>query len=203
VDAIPVELRWEDDLPVLLTPRLVLRIAREDEGAKAHAYVVRNRAYMRPWEPSRAEWCFELPYWEQTVGLERDRARLGSSFRLRVLRCEDVSAYIGAVSLRDVEHGVNHSCQLGYSMDERHQGQGYMREAVAAAISFAFGELDLMRIEATYMPRNERSERLLKEFGFEREGLLRNMLMVDGKWEDHVVCSLLNPNWVGTWREDD
>jgi [ribosomal protein S5]-alanine N-acetyltransferase len=203
VDTIPVELGWEDELPVLLTPRLVLRIAREDEGAKAHEFVVRNRVYMRPWEPTRKEWFYELEYWQGAVGLERERALLGTAYRFRVLRCEDDSRFIGAVSLRDVQHGQNHSCQLGYSLDEKHQGQGYMREAVAAAISFAFGELDLMRIEATYMPRNERSERLLTDLGFEREGLLRNMLMVDGKWEDHVICSLLNPQWAGTWREDD
>ena len=43
------------------------------------------------------------------------------------------------------------------------------------------------------MPRNKRSERVLKRLGFAREGLAKSYLKIAGRWEDHVLTSLVNP----------
>jgi ribosomal-protein-alanine N-acetyltransferase len=47
---------------------------------------------------------------------------------------------------------------------------------------------------ANYMPENERSANLLKKLGFEREGFARSYLKIAGRWRDHVLNSLLNPD---------
>jgi ribosomal-protein-alanine N-acetyltransferase len=44
---------------------------------------------------------------------------------------------------------------------------------------------------ANHMPGNERSARLLKSLGFEEEGYAKEYLLINGKWEDHVLNSLL------------
>ncbi|KFN17466.1 hypothetical protein JM66_20365 [Aeromonas bestiarum] len=38
-----------------------------------------------------------------------------------------------------------------------------------------------------------RSGALLERLGFEREGLARDYLMINGRWEDHVLTARLNP----------
>lgn len=68
-----------------------------------------------------------------------------------------------------------------------------MSKVCEAAIEYAFGQLDLNRIMANYMPCNERSGGLLKKLGFSKEGLARKYLKINGRWEDHVLTSLLNP----------
>ena len=34
---------------------------------------------------------------------------------------------------------------------------------------------------------------LLERLGFEREGFAREYLMINGRWEDHILTSLINP----------
>lgn len=43
------------------------------------------------------------------------------------------------------------------------------------------------------MPANRRSGALLARLGFEQEGYARDYLMINGRWEDHVLTALLNP----------
>jgi ribosomal-protein-alanine N-acetyltransferase len=51
----------------------------------------------------------------------------------------------------------------------------------------------LHRVMASYRPDNARSGRLLENLGFEREGLAKAYLKIDGQWADHVLTSLVNP----------
>lgn len=46
---------------------------------------------------------------------------------------------------------------------------------------------------ASHLPRNLRSAALLASLGFEREGYARSYLRIDGKWEDMILSSLINP----------
>ncbi|MDG2718812.1 30S ribosomal protein S5 alanine N-acetyltransferase, partial [Vibrio parahaemolyticus] len=51
------------------------------------------------------------------------------------------------------------------------------------------------RIQAGYMPHNKRSEAVLEHVGFNREGYAKDYLLINGEWQDHVLTSLINPNW--------
>ena len=199
----------EAGLPTLHTPRLMLRIANPGEEGQIIQYLVRNRKHLEPWEPKRDRFYFTEEAW---IGApERDRAEAleGKAYRFRLLgRCDTPVAqyvqcgtsvaptiYIGTVSLRDINPWPTHSATIGYSLDYEYEGRGLMREAVAAVVRFAFEHLNLRRIEACYMPANDKSERLLQALGFQVEGLLQSSLEVNGKWEDHKICSLINQNW--------
>ena len=82
---------------------------------------------------------------------------------------------------------------VGYSIALEYQGQGVMCSLLMHVVEYAFTELGLNRVMANYMPRNERSQRLLDRVGFAKEGLARNYLCINGVWEDHVLTSILNP----------
>ena len=47
----------------------------------------------------------------------------------------------------------------------------------------------LSRVEAACIPDNDRSLGLLEKAGFVREGYARRYLMIDGRWQDHVLLS--------------
>ncbi len=70
-----------------------------------------------------------------------------------------------------------------------------MTEGLRAAIEFVFKKLNFHRVMANHLPENTRSEALLKRLGFEREGYAREYLFLNGAWRDHVLNSLVNPNW--------
>lgn len=99
---------------------------------------------------------------------------------------------IGIVSLSEIARGDFQSCWIGYYLDRAYNGRGYMTEAVTYAVGFAFKELGLHRIEAGVMPHNKASIRLLEKAGFEKEGIARENVRINGKWEDHQILSLIN-----------
>ena len=103
------------------------------------------------------------------------------------------SPILGWINLTNVVRGVFQACYMGYKLDRRMQGQGYMTEAARAVVDFAFDTLLLHRIMANYMPHNQRSAALLRRLGFTIEGVARDYLYIAGDWRDHVLTSLVNP----------
>lgn len=67
-----------------------------------------------------------------------------------------------------------------------------MIEALEVAIHYVFNELNMHRIMAAYIPTNQRSSLLLKRLGFVIEGYGRNYIQIDGRWQDHILISLIN-----------
>lgn len=176
------------------TPRLLLRVPGRGDAARMLAYVVENRAHLEPWEPARPESYYGLKFWRAEVAAAESEFARGTALRLVLLLREDPAGpVVGTANFRNVIRGAFQACTLGYSMDHRYQGQGLMGEALEAATGFLFRSWGLHRIMANYMPRNERSGRLLERIGFVREGYARDYLRIAGRWEDHVLTALVNP----------
>lgn len=106
----------------------------------------------------------------------------------------DSDRVIGTCTLFHLDR-THRRAEIGYALRRAHWGQGLASEAVATLIQFAFGTLDLHRLEADVDPRNKRSLRLLERLGFEREGHLRERYHVGGESQDAVLLGLLRPNW--------
>ena len=99
------------------------------------------------------------------------------------------------MAFSNIIRGPLQSCFLGYALAERRQGAGLMTEAVRLGIEYMFQEMHLHRISANYMPHNTASAAVLKRLGFTVEGYSRDYLQIDGRWQDHIVTSLINPDW--------
>ena len=194
----PPWLSLEDGLPVLQTPRLTMRLAQPGEVLKIVRYLQRNRGHLQPWEPLRDDYYFTRAAWEGAPERDQAEAREGTAYRFRLFLGQEIAAespYIGTISLRGIVPFPGYNATLGYSLDREYEGLGLMREGVEAVIRFGFEKLNLRRIEACFMPANTRSEKLLAALGFQIEGLLRSSLEVNGKWEDHRICSMINLKW--------
>ena len=85
--------------------------------------------------------------------------------------------------------------ELGYVLGRGYWGRGFMREALVAVISCAFGPYGLRRLEAEVDPLNQASSRLLQGLGFTREGQLRKRWVDKGVAHDTVIYGLLNDEW--------
>jgi ribosomal-protein-alanine N-acetyltransferase len=76
-----------------------------------------------------------------------------------------------------------------------------MQDAVATLLDHAFGTMRLHRVEAACIPGNARSIRVLEKAGFEREGLLRSYLRINGIWQDHYIYARIAGETRGGGRE--
>jgi ribosomal-protein-alanine N-acetyltransferase len=80
---------------------------------------------------------------------------------------------------------------------EEFKQQGFMKEAIAFVLKYGFQEMDLHRVEALVSPNNVPSLKLIKHFGFQEEGLLKEHYFIDGKFEDSLIFGLLKRNFQG------
>jgi ribosomal-protein-alanine N-acetyltransferase len=85
--------------------------------------------------------------------------------------------------------------EIGYLLGRAHWGAGYMQEAAAALVDYAFGTAGLRRLEAEIDPRNEASAKLLERVGFTKEGHLRERWDTKGEVSDSGLYGLLRSDW--------
>jgi len=167
-------------------------MANFGEGYKLAEYYKSNRAFLQPFYPTFTREDFDSRSWESTIPHIRSEYEAGRSWRLCLFRNQELC---GVANLTNISHSPRFSCTLGYSLGERFQSQGLMREALLEIVPAAFAHFHLHRIEANYMPRNERSGRTLAAAGFVQEGLAKQYLLINGVWEDHVLTAKINPAW--------
>lgn len=83
--------------------------------------------------------------------------------------------------------------ELGYFLRRDRWGQGFMSEALAAFLPFAFSTLALPEIRADVDPLNTASLRVLQKLGFEETHRAERTICIGGVWGDSVYLSLAAP----------
>jgi len=188
--------RRGDELPVLLTPRLRLFIAGPQDAERCVSFNRENAEFLAPWEPRISPRAFE----PQAQGELRSRAvaaaLAGTSYSFAIAGGQEETGapFLGWCTLDNVVRGVFQAAHLGYKLDRRAQGHGYMTEALTALIDYAFNVLLLHRVMANYMPHNQRSAAVLRRLGFRVEGAAKQYLYIAGEWRDHTLTAKINPS---------
>jgi [ribosomal protein S5]-alanine N-acetyltransferase len=177
------------------TDRLLLRSARQGDAPSIASYYRENREHLAPWEPLRPDSFFTDAFWQSQITRDLVEEDAERQVRFFLFDRTEPDRIVGMANFSQIVRGVFHGCVLGYSVAARAEGRGYMREALAGAIEYLFRDLRLHRIGANYMPHNVRSGRLLRSLGFVVEGYARDYLYIAGRWEDHVLTGLTNPDW--------
>lgn len=86
--------------------------------------------------------------------------------------------------------------ELGIAIQDKTQwSQGYGTEAVRLVLAYAFRDLKLNRVELTTDEENHRAIRCYEKVGFVREGLLREHRLIDRKYGNTIVMSVLRDEW--------
>lgn len=179
----------EDKVPVIKTERLILTLPDETFVPQMVAYVKENREHLARWEPAHSENYFTEIFWYEQLRASHREFMEGHSLKLVLLLNGQI---IGGCNFTNIVRRAFQACYMGYSIDYRHEGKGLMYEAAKAAIDYVFDEMKLHRIMANYIPTNERSGKLLRKLGFTVEGYARDYLLIDGRWQDHIMTSLTN-----------
>ncbi|WP_414575444.1 GNAT family N-acetyltransferase [Anabaena sp. CCY 9402-a] len=185
----------KSELPIIISDRLLLRIGIQEEIPKILKYFMGNKNFLTPFYPTWADHFFTDEYWEYQLENNFLEFIHDQSLKLFIFPKTQPTEVIGTINFNNFVRGAAHFCHVGYSLAEAAQGKGYMTEGLRAATEYVFQELDFHRIMANYMPHNQRSGNVLKRLGFIVEGYARDYLLINGKWQDHILTSLINPDW--------
>jgi ribosomal-protein-alanine N-acetyltransferase len=182
------------DLPELATPRLRLLHVRPAMARAFGEFMVRNADHLQRWDPPRPIDVGTAAHWRPQLSAAVREFRAGASLRWALFDAEPrrQAPLLGRVNFTQIFRGPFQSCVLGYQLDASAQGKGLMYEALRAALQDLFSIRGMHRVQAAFVPENERSARLLDRLGFERIGIARKYLFINGAWRDHILTALIN-----------
>ena len=172
-------------MPTLETPRLILRRIAMSDAKDIFAYscdeeVARHVLWSAQKDISEAqEYC---------------------RFMMRKYRYDEPSSWgiiekktgklVGTIGFMDYNED-NATVEVGYSLARWLWNGGYMTEALARVIDYAFENMDFNRIEAQHELANPSSGRVMEKCGMRKEGELRQRLYNKGKYVDVALYAIL------------
>jgi ribosomal-protein-alanine N-acetyltransferase len=188
-------MKERSEIPVIKTERLLLTLPPGEAAPRMLVHLEENRQHLMRWTPPAPPDYYTEDFWRERFRSAREAFKRGQSMSLVLFPRQDPKGpVLGICNFSNIVRGPFQACYLGYHLDYRAEGRGMMREALAAALRYAFESLRLHRIMANYLPVNERSGWLLRRLGFVVEGYARDYLLIEDRWQDHVLTSLTNPN---------
>ena len=177
----------------LETKRLTLSVFKPSACGAVTDYLVRNRAFHKKYSQMHKERYFTVA--EQKLFLKSDLHMYNRNEMVPfwITKTGEPERIIGRISFYSIIGGSMNTCYVGYHIDEKCRGQGYMREALEAGCAFMFRYYKLHRIEADIIPTNEKSRNCVINCGFEKMGYNIRFMEIDGTYQDHEMYVLLNP----------
>ncbi len=177
----------QGQLPV--TDDVHLRLLDEADARELHALVETNRAHLARWLPWAAGQTFD----DTLDFIRRTRSQLSENdgFQAAIVLDGGIVGMVGYVS---VDWG-NRSTRIGYWLDEARQGRGTMAAAVRLLVDHALTTWQLNRVEIRAATENRRSRAIPERLGFNQEGTLRQAELVDSRYLDSVLYSMLAADW--------
>ncbi|MBN9071468.1 MAG: GNAT family N-acetyltransferase [Rhizobiales bacterium] len=171
--------------------RVTLRLPERGDYQEWARLRGNSRAFLEPWEPRWAPDELDRSGWRHRVSRYREDFAQGTAIPLLIF--ENIGGKLaGGITLGNIRYGVAQSGQIGYWIGESFAGKGMMLESVRLVLRHAFDTMRLHRVEAACIPDNARSIRVLEKAGFQREGLLRSYLLINGAWQDHYLYAIIS-----------
>ncbi len=169
-----------------------VRTFQEKDAQSLTGLVSRNKYFWSTYEPlQRPEYyTIDAQYKKIQESLYLMSSKREYTFGIYELGTNNL---IGHISLYAIKRLPYSSAFVGYAMDEIYVGKGIVTEAVELVVQFAFEQIGLHRVEAYVSTENSASIRVLEKSGFQQEGLLRQLLYINGQWVDHYMYARLEP----------
>jgi len=171
--------------PVLQTPRLILGELEESHAEALHAI----------WTDSRVlEYLVLDPFTELTqtkemIALLQGLFAASQGIRWVLIHKPD-GKILGTCGFHKWSR-EHHRAEMGYELASHAWRQGFMSEALEAALEYGFTEMECNRVEALVTLGNQGSRGILEKKGFTLEGTLRQYEWARGKFQDQWIFSLL------------
>ncbi|WP_182200589.1 GNAT family N-acetyltransferase [Paraliobacillus salinarum] len=153
------------------TERLIIRSPRPGDGKDVYQAIRASKEQLKQWLPfaqkDQTEEETEVNIREAYINfIKREDLRL-------LVFAKETGAFIASSGLHRINWDVPRF-EIGYWIDTRYSGKGYMTEAVRGICDFAFYELGANRIEICCDEQNIKSRAIPERLGFKQEGLFIN-----------------------------
>ncbi len=101
---------------------------------------------------------------------------------------------IGELKFRNIRW-FNRKAELSIILKKEEQNKGTGTEVIKTVIEYAFFKMNLHRLEAEVIETNAASRKLVENFGFKKEGVLREAKFQNGKFINIYRYGLLRSEY--------
>lgn len=157
------------------------RFSHDADQAKYEA-IIASREHLLPWLP----WArfYDNPkqmeeFTESQIKAFDDGEKIGYDIFYDGI-------FAGSIDLHDVSE-ENRSAEIGYWLSFDQTGKGIMTKVTSAITGYAFNELNFHRITILAATKNTASCAIPERLGFDREGTLRDAIILDNIYYDEAV----------------
>jgi ribosomal-protein-serine acetyltransferase len=102
----------------------------------------------------------------------------------------ETGEFLGGAGLNFINTAYEHA-NLGYWVRKTHHGKGVATAAARLVAWFGFEELRLRRMELLIQSSNTGSIRVAEKLGAQKEGLMRDKVVIRGEAQDSIMYSLV------------
>ncbi|WP_347549719.1 GNAT family N-acetyltransferase [Pseudalkalibacillus hwajinpoensis] len=151
--------------------RLILRMPQPGDGKVVNHAIRSSINELKPW----LGFAREVPTVEETEINTRDahiKFLKRESLRFLIF-LKETNEFVGSTGFHNIDWEIP-KLEIGYWIDTRFSGNGYMTEAVDVLTDFAKNELGCRRIEIRCDRENDKSRSVPERIGYQLEGILRN-----------------------------
>jgi len=174
----------------LTGPRVYIRPPNVWDRKQWVALRAESKDFLVPWEPYWPADATTKSAFKRRLKQQRRDWQLGRNYGFYIFD-NQTNQLLGGITMGNVRYGVVQGANIGYWIGAPYVRQGYMAETIQLILEFAFQHLNLHRIEAACLAHNEASRKLLIKSGFQEEGVAREYLCINSRWQDHVTYSIL------------
>lgn len=153
------------------TARLVIRKPLPGDGKVVYDAMQASLTELKAWMPWAHQKQTEEDV-EANIRAAHAKFLTREDLRLHIFN-KDTGEFIGASGLHRMNWEIP-KFEIGYWIDTRQSGKGYMTEAAEAISNFAFNSLHAKRVEIRCDEKNDRSRAIPERLGFTLEGILKN-----------------------------
>ena len=126
--------------------------------------------------------------------------RSGFSNVLLAIETKEGGVHIGNAGLHEAS-AEHRTAKLGIVIGEKDcWSKGYGTDTVRTLLRFAFGQMNLNRVELGTFDFNERAQACYRKCGFVEEGRRREDRYIDGRYCDLLIMGILRREWEAASR---
>jgi ribosomal-protein-serine acetyltransferase len=173
-----------------IRPGIELRLLEERHSAAAYTLMDRDREYLREWlafvDKTRSE-----EDWRKFIRASLEQFAATEGFTAGMW---EGGNFMGVIGTRKIDW-INGKVEIGYWIGRAFQGRGIVTDACRAVVDYLFRELRLNRVEMQCATGNARSAGIPRRLGFTLEGVRREAELVNGRFYDLLLFSMLKREW--------
>ena len=133
--------------------------------------------------------AFPISLWEEEEWMKSKKNTRGLVYDFAIETLKE-GKYIGGCSINKL-NVKNRNCTIGIMIgDKEYWGKGYGSDTLKVLIKFIFEELNMNKIKLGVFSFNERAKACYKKIGFKEEGILKDEIFREGKYNDEIIMAL-------------